>query len=78
MFVGHFCPPGSGYVSRDPIGSRSTVLIIRQRSKFKKTEKSGRAFSGDCKLPLEAWDKDMNEIRNGKLQNSTEQEQFEI
>ncbi len=23
MFVGHFCPPGSGYGSRDPIESGS-------------------------------------------------------
>jgi hypothetical protein len=44
MFGGLFCPPGSGYGSRDPIESRSTALIIRHRSKLKNREKSGRAF----------------------------------
>ncbi len=28
MFVGHFCPPGSGYGSRDPLGSGSTGLAF--------------------------------------------------
>ncbi len=29
MFVGHFCPPGSGYGSRDPIESGSTTLELK-------------------------------------------------
>ncbi len=46
------------------------VSRIRQRSKLKKREKSGRAFSGDCKFPLEAC-KYMDENRNDNSKNST-------
>jgi len=58
-------------------GFQYSAGIIRQRSIF--TKRWGpEAFSGVCKLPLEAWDKDMVENRNENSKNSNEQEQFKL
>jgi hypothetical protein len=35
MFVGHFCPPGSGCGSRDPTESGSTALSEQNHQEFK-------------------------------------------
>jgi hypothetical protein len=38
MFVGHFCPPGSGYGSKDPIKSGSNPDPIWIQIRIYKTE----------------------------------------